>query len=71
MILVLKKGQEDEAEDYRGSTLTQTGYKVYAVVLAEIEGGGRSKGNFAIEDSGFRKGVGAIDQIYVLNYLFK
>ena len=35
MVPVVKKGAGENVEDYRGITLTQTAYKVYASVLAE------------------------------------
>ena len=66
---MLKKGAWRKA-DYRGVTLTQTAYKVYASVLAErlrteVEG----KGLMPPSQTGFRRGVRCIDNIYVLNYL--
>lgn len=61
--------ERGEKEDYRRVTLTQTAYTVYASVLAEklreeVEG----KGMLPSNKTGFTKGVGAIDQIYVLNF---
>lgn len=68
MVSVVKRGEGERAEDYRGITLMQTACKVYASVLAErlrkeVEG----KGILPPSQTGFRKGLGTIDQIYVLN----
>lgn len=58
-------------EDYRGVSLTSTLYKLYASVLAdrlreEIE----EKNLIPQNQTGFeRKGLGTINNIYVLNYL--
>lgn len=43
VVPVVKKGEGDRVEDYRGITLTQTAYKIYAAKLAkrlrkEVEG---------------------------------
>ena len=70
VVPVLKKGAGEKVEDYRGITLTQTAYKVYASVLAErlreeVEGGGL----LPPSQTGFRRGVGCMDNVYVLNYL--
>ena len=70
VVPVLKKGAGDKVEDYRGITLTQTAYKVYASVLAErlreeVEG----KRLLPPSQTGFRRGLGCMDNIYVLNYL--
>lgn len=35
MVPVVKKGMGDRIEEYRGIAFTQTGYKIYAAVLAE------------------------------------
>lgn len=60
----------DRVENYRGVTLMPTLYKVYIGMLverlkAEIEG----KGMAPPSQTGFRKGMGVIDNIYVLKYL--
>lgn len=57
-------------EEYRGVTLMSTAYKLYAAVLAErmreeIEG----KGLIPHNRTGFRKGMGTVDNIYTLNFL--
>lgn len=70
IVPVLKKGEGKRVEGYREFSLTPTLYKVYASVLAsrlsqEVE----KKGLFPQNQTGFRKGLGTIDDIYVLNYL--
>lgn len=61
--------EKGEREDYKRVMLTQTAFTVYASVLAEklreeVEG----KEMLPLNQTGFRKGMGAIDQIYVLNF---
>lgn len=70
IVPIIKKGEGESVEEYRGVTLTQTAYKIYVAILAErlrreVEG----KGLIPPSDTGFRKGLGTIDNIYVLNYL--
>jgi len=55
----------------RGVTLLPTLYKLYVSVLAkglneEIEG----KGIVPQNQTGFKRGMGTVDNIYVINYLF-
>lgn len=50
--------------------MTQTAYKVYAAVFAErLREEVESKGILPPSQAGFKKGMGTIDHIYVLNYL--
>ncbi|KAL6418016.1 hypothetical protein ACFW04_013055 [Cataglyphis niger] len=68
IVPILKKGER--VEEYRGVSLTPTLYKVYASVLAgrlskEME----KKGLVPQNQTGFRKGLETIDNIFVLNYL--
>ncbi|XP_011687015.1 PREDICTED: golgin subfamily A member 6-like protein 22 [Wasmannia auropunctata] len=70
IVPVRKKGDGDKVEDYRGVTLMPSIYKIYAYILAErlekeVEEGGKVPQN----QTGFRKGMGTVDNIYVLNYL--
>lgn len=70
MIPVVKRREGERVEDYRGITLTQTAYKVYAAVLAErLREEVESKGILPPSQAGFRRGMGTMDQIYVLNFL--
>lgn len=60
---------EKGVRDYRGVTVIPI-YKIYMAVLAErlkkeVEG----KGIIPDNQTGFRKGMGTINNIYVLNYL--
>lgn len=69
VVPIFKKGEGEVVSDYRGVTLMPILYKVYAAVLAEklrneVEEGGMIPQN----QTGFRKRVGAIDNIFVLNY---
>lgn len=57
-------------EDYRGVTLTQTTYKIYTSILAkrlreEVE----RKAILPLNQTGFRREMDTMDNIYVLNYL--
>ncbi|CAK9810685.1 Transposon TX1 uncharacterized 149 kDa protein [Anthophora plagiata] len=70
VVPIVKKGERKKVEEHRGVTLTQTAYRIYAAVLAEslmkeIE----EKEMIPPNQTGFRKGVGTIGNIYVLNYL--
>lgn len=70
MVPIRKRGEGERVEDYRGVTLTQTAYKVYATVLAErLRREVEEKGMLPSNQTGFRRGIGTIDNIYVLNYL--
>jgi len=57
-------------EEYRGVMLMPTLYKIYAMILEErlereVEEGDRIPHN----QTEFRKGMGTVDNIYVLNYI--
>ncbi|XP_077255453.1 uncharacterized protein LOC143893678 [Temnothorax americanus] len=67
---IVKKGEGKRAEEYRGVTIMPSLYKVYTAILAErireeIEG----KRMVPHNQTGFRRGMGTIDNIYVLNYM--
>jgi len=69
LIPIVKKGQGTRVEEYRGVTVMPTLYKVYATALAErlreeVEEGGM----LPPSQTGFRKGMGTIDNIFTLNY---
>lgn len=56
--------------DFRGVTLAPTMYKIYAAVLGErlreeVEG----KRLIPLNQAGFRKEMGTMDNVYILNYL--
>lgn len=70
IIPIRKKGNGVTVEDYRGVTLMSTLYKAYMGVLAErvreeVKGKKILPGN----QTGFRKRLGTIDNIYVISYL--
>lgn len=72
VVPVLKKGKGVRVEKYRGVTLTQTTYKVYAAVLVErLKEEVKSGGLLPPSQARFTKGMGAMDHIYVLNSLIK
>lgn len=51
-------------------TLTQTAYKIYVPVLAErLKKEEEEKGLLTASQTGFRKGLGTVDNKYVFNYL--
>ncbi|XP_076645564.1 uncharacterized protein LOC143355012 [Halictus rubicundus] len=59
VISIAKKRNSRKVEEYRGGTLLQTAYKVYAAILTErlreeVEG----KGLLPASQTGFRKGAG-------------
>jgi len=70
VVPIVKKGEREKVEDHRGITLTQTAYKIYAMILAErLREEVERKGVLPPSQTGFRREVGTLDQIYVLNYL--
>ncbi|KAL6421061.1 hypothetical protein ACFW04_013585 [Cataglyphis niger] len=58
IVPILKKGEGERVEKYRGVSLTSTLYKVYASVLAVPQ-----------NQTSFKKGLGTMDNIFILNYL--
>lgn len=57
-------------EDYRGVTVIDTLYKIYTTVLARKLGiVSEEKGAVPQNQTGFRKGMGTMDNVYVINYL--
>lgn len=68
VVPIKKKGEGKEVGDYRGVTLIPTLYKIYASVLAEdLEKEIKNKGIISPNQTGFRKEMGTIDNIFVLN----
>ncbi|XP_024867350.1 uncharacterized protein LOC112451550, partial [Temnothorax curvispinosus] len=70
IVPIEQKGEGERVGNYRGVTLAQTAYKVYTAVLAkrlrkEVE----EKDLLPPSQTGFKRGVGTTDNIYVLNYL--
>jgi len=70
IVPIVKKGEGERVKDHRGVTLLSTLYKVYVAVLAEkLREEMERKGIIPPNQTGFRKGMGTVDNIYVLNYL--
>lgn len=56
--------------DYRGVTLMATLYKIYTIVLTEkLSEEVERKELLLHNQTRFRRGIGMIDNIYVLNYM--
>jgi hypothetical protein len=65
-----KKGEKNRAENYRGITLLNTGYKLYASVLSErMKREIEEKGVLPDSQAGFRKGRGTVNNVYILDHL--
>jgi len=70
VIPVMKKGQGRFVKDYTGVTVMPTLYKIYATALAEgLEKEVQGREMLPPSQTGFRKGMGTLDNIFVLNYL--
>jgi len=70
IIPIIKKGEGERVEDYRGITILSAIYKIYVMTLAErLAEELEVKKIIPQNQAGFRKGMGTIDNIYVLNYL--
>ena len=70
IVPIVKKGDGRTVEEYRGVTLMPSLYKVYTTKLArrlveEVE----EKGMISQNQTGLRKGLETVDNVYVLNYL--
>jgi hypothetical protein len=67
---IFKKGEKNRAENYRGITLLNTGYKLYSSVLSErMKREIEEKGVLPDSQAGFRKGRGTVDNVYILDHL--
>ncbi|XP_067217103.1 LINE-1 retrotransposable element ORF2 protein [Linepithema humile] len=70
VVPIRKKGEGEKVEDYRGVTLMSSCYKIYTITLAErLRREVEEKGIVPQSQTGFREGMGTLDNIYVLNYL--
>jgi len=70
IIPIVKKGEGRKVEEYRGVTLMTTLYKIYLMVLAgRLKTECEEKEVIPQNQTGFRKGIGTLDNIYVLNYM--
>lgn len=69
-IINCKKRERKKVEEYRRITLMATLYKIYAMVLAgRLETEGEEKKVIPQNQTGFRKGMGTMDNIYIINYI--
>ena len=67
---IFKKGDNSNPSSYRGISLLDTSYKVYASILTKrISDEVEDKGLLPESQAGFRKSRSTIDNIYALNYL--
>jgi hypothetical protein len=70
IVPIVKRKEGERVEDYRGVTMMPTLYKVYVSVLTErLREEVEEKGIVPHNQTGFRKGMDTMDNIYVLNYL--
>jgi len=62
-----KKGNISDVRNYRGITLLCTAYKIYAAILAErLREEIVRKGSLSETQAGFRKGIGTMDNMRIL-----
>lgn len=72
IVSIAKKREAVKMGDYRGVILMSSAYKVYAMVLANrLEKEVEKKRIIPEFQTGFKKGKGVIDNIYILNYLME
>lgn len=70
VIPIRKKGKGKKTEDYKGITLMAVLYKIYLMVLTErIRIDCEKKKVIPQNQTGFRKEMGIMDNIYVVNYI--
>lgn len=70
IVPIVKSGDGNRVEEYRGVTLMPTMYKIYATVLTgRLEEDIERKGIISQNQTGFRRGMGTVDNIYLLNHL--
>ncbi|KAJ3650014.1 hypothetical protein Zmor_021727 [Zophobas morio] len=67
-----KKGSKEKVENYRGITLLNTAYKLYPMVLNErLVTEMNEKRILPENQAGFRRGRGAMDNVYILHHLIE
>lgn len=70
IVPIHKKGDQEKVENYRGISLLCTAYKIYVEVLrSRLEEEIEEKNLIPESQSGFRKGRGTIDNIFILNHM--
>jgi len=66
---IIKKSEREKLENYRGVTLMSLLYKIYVIILANrLREVMEEKSILSGNQAAFQKGMGTIDQIYILNY---
>lgn len=67
-----KKGPPEEAENYRGITIVNAVYKLYALIICSLLATYVETENLLPDtQNGFRKGRSTIDSIYIVNHLLQ
>ena len=70
IVPIVKKGEGVKVEEYRGVSLMPTLYKMYTSVLANRLGKEVEEKKLVPQNqTGFRRGLGTMDNIFVINYL--
>lgn len=70
VVPIIKKRDDIRVEEYRGITLAPTLYKVYASMFVErLKEEMERKDLVPQNQTGFRKGIGTINNIFTLNYM--
>lgn len=70
IVPIKKRGERKKVEEFRGITIMPSLYKIYTIVLAsKLEQDIEEKGILERGQAGFRKGMGTLDNIFVINYL--
>lgn len=67
IVPIIKQGEGKTVEEYRGLTLMVVLYKVY--MRKRLKKECEEKRVISLNQTGFRKGMGIMDNIYVINYL--
>ena len=70
IVPLFKKGDPNEAKNYRGITLLSTAYKIYTEVIRKrLEKEVEEKMLLPEGQAGFRKGRSTLDNIFILNHI--
>ncbi|XP_020298973.1 uncharacterized protein LOC109863175 [Pseudomyrmex gracilis] len=70
IVPIVKKRDGQKVDEYRGVTLMSSLYTIYVMILAErLEEDLEEKRIIPHNQTGFRKEMGTIDNIYTINYL--
>ena len=67
IVPIYKKGDKEDVKNYRGITLMDTGYKIYAeIIIRRMETQIEEEGMLEETQQGFRKKRGAVKAIYLM-----